>query len=43
MVTYKNNSIESVSLEEATKDYNFVDKNAYMVAAARGLAISFGD
>lgn len=43
MVALKNNSIVSVSLEEATKDYNFVNKNSYLVQAAKGLGISFGD
>jgi ATP-dependent phosphofructokinase / diphosphate-dependent phosphofructokinase len=43
MVAFKNNSIESVSLEEATKEYNFVKKNSYLVHAAKGLGISFGD
>jgi ATP-dependent phosphofructokinase / diphosphate-dependent phosphofructokinase len=43
MVTFKNNSIESVSLEDATKEYNFVKKNSYLVHAAKGLGISFGD
>jgi phosphofructokinase-like protein len=43
MVAYKNNSITSVTLEEATRDYNFVDKDSYMVQAAKGLGMSFGD
>lgn len=43
MVTYKNNQISSVSLEEATREYNFVDKDSYLVRAAKGLFISFGD
>ena len=43
MVAFKNNDITAVTLEEATKDYNFVGKNSYMVKAARGLSISFGD
>lgn len=43
MVTFKNNEICSVSLEEATREYNYVDKNSFLVNAARGLGISFGD
>jgi ATP-dependent phosphofructokinase / diphosphate-dependent phosphofructokinase len=30
-------------LEDATKEYNFVKKNSYLVHAAKGLGISFGD
>lgn len=43
MVNYRNNTIDYVSLEEATKQYNFVSKDSYVVKAARGLGISFGD
>ena len=43
MVSYRGNNITSVSLEEATRDYHFVNKDAYLVKAARGLNISFGD
>jgi ATP-dependent phosphofructokinase / diphosphate-dependent phosphofructokinase len=43
MVAFKNNDITAVTLEEATKDYNFVGKDSYMVKAARGLSMSFGD
>lgn len=43
MVSFKNNSITSVSFDEATKDYNFVQKDSYLVKAAKGLGISFGD
>lgn len=43
MVAFKNNEIISVKLEDATRDYNFVDKNSYLVQAAKGLGISFGD
>jgi ATP-dependent phosphofructokinase / diphosphate-dependent phosphofructokinase len=43
MVALKNNDISSVTLEEATKDYNFVKKDSYLVKAAKGLGISFGD
>ncbi len=43
MVALKNNEISSVTLEEATKNYNFVAKDGYLVKAAKGLGISFGD
>ncbi len=43
MVALKNNSISYVSLEEATRNYNFVDKDSFLVKAAKGLGISFGD
>ncbi len=43
MVAFKNNSVSSVTLEEATKNYNFVSKHSSVVRAAKGLGISFGD
>lgn len=43
MVAFRNNSVTSVSLEEATQNYNFVDKNSFLVQAAKGMGISFGD
>ena len=43
MVSYRNNTITSVTLEEATKEPSVVDKNSYIVKAAKGLGISFGD
>ena len=43
MVALKNNAISSVTLEEATLKYNFVEKDGYLVQAAKGLGISFGD
>jgi 6-phosphofructokinase 1 len=43
MVSYRNNTITYVSFEEATREQNVVKKNAYMVQAAKGLSISFGD
>ena len=43
MVAFKNNSISSVTLEEATKGQNLVSKNSPVVKAAKGLGISFGD
>jgi 6-phosphofructokinase 1 len=43
MVALKNNSITSVTLEEATKEYNSLKKDSFLVKAAKGLGISFGD
>ncbi|HHP7241152.1 MAG TPA: 6-phosphofructokinase [Cyclobacteriaceae bacterium] len=43
MVAYKNHQFTDVTLEEATKDYNTVDVDSYLVKTARGLGISFGD
>jgi ATP-dependent phosphofructokinase / diphosphate-dependent phosphofructokinase len=43
MVAYQNNQITAVTLDEATKDYNFVSKDSYLVQAAKGLGMSFGD
>jgi 6-phosphofructokinase 1 len=43
MVAFRNNAYTSVTLEEATRDYHVVNKDSYMVRAAKGLGISFGD
>jgi ATP-dependent phosphofructokinase / diphosphate-dependent phosphofructokinase len=43
MVAFRNNSITDVTLDEATREYHIVDKNSYLVRAAKGLNISFGD
>ncbi len=43
MVTYRNNGIEDVSLEEATREPKFVDKDSFLVRAAKGMFVSFGD
>lgn len=43
MVAFRNNNYTSVTLEEATKDYHVVKKNSYLVKAAKGLGVSFGD
>lgn len=43
MVSFKNNTITDVTLTEATKEYNFVREDSYLVKAAKGLGISFGD
>ncbi len=43
MVTYRNNTISTATLKEATGNYNLVDVNSYLMKAARGVGISFGD
>lgn len=43
MVAFRNNTIDSVTLEEATKDYNIISTDSYLVQASKGLGISFGD
>ncbi|MBS1544086.1 MAG: ATP-dependent 6-phosphofructokinase [Bacteroidetes bacterium] len=43
MVSYRNNQVTSVTLEEATKAPHFVSPDHYLVQAAKGLNISFGD
>jgi phosphofructokinase-like protein len=43
MVALKNNQITSVTLEEATREYNVVSKGGPLVKAAKGLGIIFGD
>lgn len=43
MVALRNNEITSVTLEEATQQYNFLNRDSYLVKAAKGLGISFGD
>jgi len=43
MISFKNNAITSVTLEEATRDYHYVNKDSYLVQASKGLGISFGD
>ncbi|MEM9856120.1 MAG: ATP-dependent 6-phosphofructokinase [Bacteroidota bacterium] len=43
MVSYQNNEITSVSLKEATESYNFIDKNSFIVKAAKSTGIAFGD
>lgn len=43
MVALKNNSISYVSFDEAVREYNVVKKDSYLVKAAKGLGISFGD
>lgn len=43
MVSFKNNSITAVTLEEATQEHRLVDKDSFLVRAAKGLGIGFGD
>lgn len=43
MVAYRNNQLEAVSLAEAISEYNFVDKEHYLIHTARSTGISFGD
>jgi ATP-dependent phosphofructokinase / diphosphate-dependent phosphofructokinase len=43
MVSYKEHVITDVSLEDATKEYNFVRPDSFLVQTARGIGISFGD
>ncbi|MEM6346916.1 MAG: ATP-dependent 6-phosphofructokinase [Bacteroidota bacterium] len=43
MAAFRNNTIIDVSLIEATTDYNFVDQDNYILHAARGIGVSFGD
>ncbi|MCS7005254.1 MAG: ATP-dependent 6-phosphofructokinase [Cytophagales bacterium] len=43
MVAYRNNTVVSVSLTEATGKYNHVKPDSYLIHAARGVGICFGD
>lgn len=43
MVSFVNNKVTAVTLEEATKEHRLVDKQSDVIQAARGLGISFGD
>jgi 6-phosphofructokinase 1 len=43
MVSFRNNAITAVTLEEATSSHHVVEKDSYLVQAAKGLNISFGD
>jgi len=43
MVSYKNNRVESVTIKDAIKEYNYVDKDHYLINTARAVGISFGD
>lgn len=43
MVSFRNNAVTAVKLEEAVRGLRLVDKDSFLVSAARGLGISFGD
>lgn len=43
MVSYKNNNLTAVTLQEAVAEYNFVELDHYLIKTARALGISFGD
>ena len=43
MVSFRNNSLDSVTIAEAIREYNFVKPDHYLVRTARKLGISFGD
>jgi 6-phosphofructokinase 1 len=43
MVAFNNNAVTSVTLDEATSEYNVIKPGDYLVKAAKGLGISFGD
>ncbi|MCD9014531.1 6-phosphofructokinase [Parachryseolinea silvisoli] len=43
MVSFRNNTVTAVTLEEATSSHHVVEKDSYLVQAAKGLNISFGD
>ena len=43
MVALKNNRLETVSLEDATKEYNYVDQKNYLIQTAKAMGMSFGE
>ncbi|MDA0194015.1 MAG: ATP-dependent 6-phosphofructokinase [Bacteroidetes bacterium] len=43
LVTYKNNDIVTVPIKNAIAKYNYVNPKSYLVKAAKGLGISFGN
>ncbi|MEY3369147.1 MAG: hypothetical protein RI973_2302 [Bacteroidota bacterium] len=43
MVTFCNNKMGSALLSEAVSEYNFLDKDHFLIQTARSLGISFGD
>ena len=43
MVSYRNNQICSVPLIDAIKSYNYIAPDSFMIKAAKGIGISFGD
>ncbi|MEL6637804.1 MAG: ATP-dependent 6-phosphofructokinase [Bacteroidota bacterium] len=42
MVSYHNNELDSVTLLDAIKEYNFIQPDHYLLRTARALGISFG-
>jgi len=42
MVALRNNRLETVTLESATSEYNYVDKDNYLLKTARAMGMSFG-
>lgn len=43
MVSFLNNQVTSVSLTDATKEYNYVKKDSFLIHAAKSSGIAFGD
>jgi ATP-dependent phosphofructokinase / diphosphate-dependent phosphofructokinase len=43
MVSFRNNQFTSVPLAEATKDYNKIETDNYLIHGAKGMGMSFGD
>ncbi|MCL4112358.1 UNVERIFIED_CONTAM: hypothetical protein GTU68_039649, partial [Idotea baltica] len=43
MVSFHNNGLTSVNLEDAVRDYNFVAKDHYLINTARKMGVKFGD
>lgn len=43
MVAFRGNDITTVPLIDAIKEYNYIKKDSYLVKAAKGIGISFGD
>jgi len=43
MVAYRGNDITTVPLIDAIKDYNYIKQDSYLIKAAKGIGISFGD
>ena len=43
MVSYRKNKIEFVDLQDAVEEYNYVEKNNYLLKTAKSIGISFGD
>lgn len=43
MIAFRGNDITTVPLIDAIKDYNYIKKDSYLIKAAKGIEISFGD